>query len=89
MTEMQKLLIWIMKITVLVLASVLVSVVFAAIVGLFMPNELIDNTEIFELIGPAFQTIVGAFVGLLGGLSISDAAKHNQPKDDDTDTDSE
>ena len=65
MTEMQKLLIWIMKITVLVLASVLISVVFAAIVGLFMPNELIDNTEIFALIGPAFQTIVGAFVGAL------------------------
>jgi hypothetical protein len=86
MTEMQKLLIWIMKITVLVLASVLVSVVFAAIVGLFMPNELIDNKEIFALIGPAFQTIVGAFVGLLGGLSISDAAKHNTPKDDNTDS---
>ena len=51
--------------------------------------QLIDNTEIFALIGPAFQTIVGAFVGLLGGLSISDAAKHNTPKDDDTDTDSE
>jgi hypothetical protein len=86
MTEMQKLLVWVIKITVLVLASVLVSVVFAAIIGLFMPNELIDNTEIFALIGPAFQTIVGAFVGLLGGLSLSDAAKHNQPKDDEADS---
>ena len=30
---------------------------------MFMPNELIDNNEIFKIIGPAFSMIIGAFVG--------------------------
>ena len=32
-------------------------------IGLFVPNETIDNNEIFKIIGPAFSMIVGAFVG--------------------------
>ena len=32
-------------------------------IGLFVPNTVIDNNEIFKIIGPAFSTIVGAFVG--------------------------
>jgi L-lactate permease len=28
-----------------------------------MPNSVIDNNEIFKIIGPAFSMIVGAFVG--------------------------
>jgi hypothetical protein len=32
------------------------------IIGLFAPNSVIDNNEIFKIIGPAFSMIVGAFV---------------------------
>jgi len=38
-------------------------------IGLF--DEKVDNSEIFKLISPAFQTIVGGFIGLLAGVKLS------------------
>ena len=61
--EKVKMQLWVLKITAMTLASVMLSVVFVLMVGLFLPNEQIDNNEIFKIIGPAFSTIVGAFVG--------------------------
>jgi hypothetical protein len=72
MNEKQKLISWIMRVTVLVLASVTVAVVTVLMFGIFLPNDQIDNKDILALIGPAFNTVIGAFVGLLGGLSLSD-----------------
>ena len=60
---------WILRVTVLTLAMLMVAVVGALMFGLF--NDSVDNDKIFELVGPAFNTIVGAFVGLLGGLSLN------------------
>jgi cytochrome c biogenesis protein CcdA len=53
----------IMKMAAFILGLIMVSVVFVMMVGLFVPNTVIDNNEIFKIIGPAFSTIVGAFVG--------------------------
>jgi len=53
----------IMKLAAFVLGLIMVSVVLVMMVGLFVPNETVDNNEIFKIIGPAFSTIVGAFVG--------------------------
>lgn len=53
----------IMKMAAGVLALIMLSVVLVMMVGLFMPNDIVDNNEIFKIIGPAFSTIVGAFVG--------------------------
>jgi len=53
----------IMKMAAFVLGLIMVAVVFTMMVGLFVPNSVIDNNEIFKIIGPAFSTIVGAFVG--------------------------
>lgn len=53
----------IMKLAAFVLGLIMVSVVLVMMIGLFVPNETIDNNEIFKIIGPAFSTIVGAFVG--------------------------
>lgn len=53
----------IMKMAAVILGLIMMSVVFIFLVGMFVPNELIDNNEIFKIIGPAFSTIVGAFVG--------------------------
>jgi uncharacterized membrane protein len=72
--EMQRLMNWILKVAVGTLASVMVAVVFVLLVGIFLPNEQIDNKEILAIIGPAFNTVIGAFVGLLGGLSINSSA---------------
>jgi hypothetical protein len=61
--EKGKIQLTIMKMVTLVLSSIMLAVVFIFLVGMFMPNELIDNNEIFKIIGPAFSMIIGAFVG--------------------------
>jgi len=66
--ESDKLIEWIFKITVVTLSLVVFAVVVVLLAGLFIHE--IDNDRIFDIIGPAFSTVVGAFVGLLGGLSI-------------------
>ena len=53
----------IMKMAAFILGLIMCSVVLVMMVGLFVPNTVIDNNEIFKIIGPAFSTIVGAFVG--------------------------
>lgn len=60
---------WILKITVGTLALICISTVAVLLAGLFI--EGVNNDKIFETIGPAFSTVVGAFVGLLGGLSLN------------------
>ena len=50
------------------LAVILLSMVSAMLIGLFDPK--IDNAKIFEIVGPAFQTIVGGFIGLITGIKI-------------------
>ena len=61
--EKGKVQIMIMKMAALTLGSIMLSVVVMMMIGMFMPNDIIDNNEIFKIIGPAFSTIVGAFVG--------------------------
>lgn len=51
------------------LCVVVVGMVAVLMAGLF--NPLVDNAEIFKLISPAFQTIVGGFIGLLAGVKLS------------------
>ena len=55
---------WILRVTVVTLAAIMMAVIATLMFGLF--NNDVDNAEIFSIIGPAFNTIVGAFVGLLG-----------------------
>ena len=50
------------------LTLILLSMVGVMLVGLFNPQ--VDNTKIFEAITPAFQTIVGGFIGLITGIKI-------------------
>lgn len=63
------------------LSMVIVVVVLALVVALFMPNEVVDSAAVLEMINPAFQTIIGAFVGLLGGLSLNANARDAKPED--------
>ena len=50
------------------LAIVLMSTVCVVLFGLF--DERVDNAEVFKLINPAFNMIVGAFVGTIAGIKI-------------------
>ncbi len=53
----------------LTLCVVVVGMVAVLMIGLF--DEKVDNSKIFKLISPAFQTIVGGFIGLLAGVKLS------------------
>jgi len=73
--EKGKIQLTIMKMAAAVLGIIMMAVVFIFLVGLFMPNHVIDNNEIFKIIGPAFSTIVGAFVGAFAtmmGMKVSE-----------------
>jgi hypothetical protein len=61
--EKGKIQLTIMKMVTLVLSSIMLAVVSIFLIGLFLPNHVIDNNEIFKIIGPAFSMIIGAFVG--------------------------
>lgn len=39
--------------------------------GLF--DNRVNNEEIFKLIGPAFQTVIGGFIGLLAGVKLNES----------------
>jgi len=53
----------------LTLCIVVFGMVAVLMIGLF--DEKVDNLEIFKLISPVFQTIVGGFIGLLAGVKLS------------------
>ena len=50
------------------LSVILLSMVFVFLMGFF--TEGIDNKQLFAIVGPAFQTIVGGFIGLITGIKI-------------------
>lgn len=66
-----KLTFWVTLMVSLTLCVILLSMVGVLLSGLFMPNNLIDNKDIFPIIAPAFSTIVGGFIGLLAGVKLS------------------
>ena len=60
------------------LCIVVMGMVAVLMIGLF--DEKVDNTKIFELISPAFQTIVGGFIGLLAGVKLSHDDEEDEKK---------
>lgn len=68
------------RMAVVTLACVVLVVVAALVIGLFMPNHIVDSDKVFEIVGPAFNMVIGAFVGLLGGLSLNANAR-DKPAD--------
>ena len=60
------------------LCIVVVGMVGVLMSGLF--DEKVDNAEIFKLISPAFQTIVGGFIGLLAGVKLSHGETDTEEK---------
>ena len=69
MSPNEKLSVWVTLIATVTLSLILVSMVSGMMIGLF--DEKVDNNKIFEAVLPAFQTIVGGFIGLITGIKIA------------------
>ncbi len=63
----------------LTLCLVIICMVVTLMVGLF--DTVVDNTEIFKLIGPAFQTVIGGFIGLLAGIKLKNEDEESTKTD--------
>jgi len=59
---------WVTMTVTLTLCIVVVGMVGAMLIGLF--DNDISNDKIFEAITPAFQTIIGGFIGLITGIKL-------------------
>jgi hypothetical protein len=70
---------FVIRVAIVTLSAVILVVVLALAVGLFVSNDVVDSAAVLETINPAFQTIIGAFVGLLGGLSLNANARDKEP----------
>lgn len=55
----------------LTLCLVVIGMVGALVLAIFDPN--VPDDQIFSIIGPAFQTVVGGFIGLITGIKIGQA----------------
>jgi hypothetical protein len=64
----EKLATWVTLIVTFTLSIIVLSMVFVFMVGFF--DERIDNSKLFEIVGPMAQTIVGGFIGLITGIKI-------------------
>lgn len=64
---------FIYKTVVVTLATIIVAMVGVMLYGLF--DVKIDNEQVFKIIGPAFQTVIGAFVGILSARALGKESK--------------
>ena len=60
-----------LRVVVVTLSLVILVVVLSCAVGLFVDNNVVDNNKIFDMLTPAFNNVIGAFGGLLVGLSLN------------------
>ena len=66
------------SVTMMVASTLCLSVlgmVSAFLLGLWAKE--VDNAEIFSMLHPAFQTIIGGFIGLLAGVKLGQGNKHH------------
>lgn len=52
------------------LSLMLVIIGMMAAFGIALLDDKVDDKMVFDIIGPAFQTIVGGFIGLITGIKI-------------------
>ena len=67
-SNLEKLGFWVTVIATVSLSMILVTMTISVCIGLF--DTKVDNNKIFEMLVPAFQTIVGGFIGLITGIKI-------------------
>jgi hypothetical protein len=57
------------------LSATVMAMVSVFMFGFF--DEKVDNQKLFEIVGPAFQTIIGGFIGLITGIQIGSRNETN------------
>jgi hypothetical protein len=75
MTEFQKEIISIARMMAYTLCFVILAMTLSLLGGLFMPNSVVDNKDIFPIIAPAFSTIIGGFIGWLAAIKLNNTAE--------------
>ena len=55
-------------IAIVTLSVIMFGTMAILLIGLF--DDHVDNAEVFKIIGPAFQGIVGALIGLVAGRKL-------------------
>jgi len=66
---------WDLKAFVTLIASISLMCVVFCMIWMFMLavyDPTVDDKIVFDIIGPAFQTIVGGFIGLITGIHIGE-----------------
>ena len=64
---------WTLKGSVTLIATLSLMGVIASMIWMFVQAVLdptVDDKVVFDIVGPAFQTIVGGFIGLITGINI-------------------
>ena len=61
---------WVTLIASVTLSATVLSMVVVFMFGFF--DDKVDNVKLFEIVGPAFQTVIGGFLGLITGIKIGD-----------------
>lgn len=51
---------------------VLVVVAMVAMFVIALLDTTVDDKIVFDIVGPAFQTIVGGFIGLITGIKVGE-----------------
>lgn len=59
---------WILMTATGSLVAVVINMMIMFTLAILDPT--VDDAKVFEIIGPAFQTIVGGFIGLITGINI-------------------
>jgi hypothetical protein len=57
------------------LVAVVINMMIMFTIAVLDPT--VDDAKVFEIIGPAFQTIVGGFIGLITGINIGKQDKQD------------
>jgi len=52
---------------------VLVVVAMVAMFVIALLDTTVDDKIVFDIVGPAFQTIVGGFIGLITGIKVGES----------------
>jgi hypothetical protein len=71
MTDFQKEILHLATVITYTLAFILLTMTITLLGGLFMPNAMIDNKDIFPIIAPAYSTVIGGFIGWLAAIKIN------------------
>jgi hypothetical protein len=78
MNEFQKEVVHLATVITYTLAFILLCMTTTLLGGLFMPNSVIDNKDIFPIIAPAYSTVIVGFIGWLAAIKINNVMEKTE-----------